>query len=296
MARLNITNFNGKASRDTITFGYNVDLKSETNISTGLPTLQAQKKEEASKTKLPAVSGVDRIIEVGGNSSGFVKGAYTRVAGSDGPTKHTVELTCYYNVVQRTRELEFIGYGDWQYMGPQSFYGTVSMANYYYENFPDSGTEGYVLMADPTPQSDGSYAVYKYPYYREEKYEWPEWTDNWIIISSNESVTQTVGTYYKSPAKFDFMDCVSGKQWRVDAGINSLITNINSFPDYATQWKAWKDQPNLSSPCPSFDSPLSANNLNSIYAYVGKTGNFNPGDPISAAMFNGLADVINNDA
>ena len=293
MAKLTTSGFNPKAFRNTITFSYSVALKSETNINTGISTLQAQKKEVASTTQSRTVSGVDSAIG-GNNSSGFVKGTYTRVAGSDGPTKHTVELTCYYNVVQRTRELEFIGYGDWQYMGPQSFYGTVSIANYFQENFPDSGTEGYVLMADPTPQSDGSYAVYKYPYYREEKYEWPEWTDNWIIVLENESVTQTVGTYYKSPAQFNFENCVSGKQWRVDAGINSLIRNINSFPDYATQWKAWKNQPNPSSPCPSFDSPLSADNLNSIYTYVGKTGNFNSGDPISAAMFNDLADAINN--
>lgn len=295
MARLNISNFNGKASRDTITFGYNVDLKPETYISTGSSILQAQKKEEASKTKLPAVSGVDRIIEVGGNSSGFVKGAYTRVAGSDGPTKHTVELTCYYNVMQRTREW-VVEYGEWQPVGLPFFDGTVSTANYRDTYFPDDGTYGYVLEGESTPQSDGSYRVYKQEWYREKTEGWPEWTDNWIIVSENESVTQTVGTYYKSPAKFDFKNCERGKQWRVDAGINSLITNINSFPDYATQWKAWKDQPNLSSPCPSFDSPLSANNLNSIYAYVRKTGNFNPGDPISAAMFNSLADVINNDA
>lgn len=119
---------------------------------------------------------------------------------------------------------------------------------------------------------------------------------DWILYNENQfTITKTL-TYYKSPEKFNFENCVSGKQWRVDSGINSLIRNINSFPAYATQWKAWKDQPNLSSPCPNFDSPLSANNLNSIYAYVGKTGNFNPGDPISAAMFNDLADVINNDA
>ncbi len=293
MAKLTISGFNPKASRNTITFSYSVALKSETNINTGIPTLQAQKKEVASTTKSPTVSGVDSATGGSSNSSGSIKGTYTRVAGSDGPTKYTIELTCYYNVVQRTRELEFIGYGDWQYMGPQSFYGTVSMANYYYENFPDSGTEGYVLIGDSTPQSDGSYAVYKYPYYREEQYEWPEWTDNWIIVSSNESVTQTVGTYYKSPAKFDFENCVSGRQWRVDDGINSLITNINSFSAYATQWKAWKYQSNPSSSCPNFDSPLSADNLNDIYDYVERTEEFKPGDPISAAMFNNLADAIN---
>lgn len=294
MAKLTTSGFNPKASRDTITFSYSVALKPETYISTGIPTLQAQKKEVASTTQSRTVSGVDSATG-GNNSSGFVKGAYTRVAGSDGPTKHTVELTCYYNVVQRTRE-KVIEYGEWQPVGLPFFDGTVSTANYRDTYFPDDGTYGYVLEGESTPQSDGSYRVQKQEWYREKTEVWPEWTDNWSIVLENESVTQTVGTYYKSPKKFNFENCVSRKQWRVDAGINSLITNINSFPDYATQWKAWKNQPNPSSPCPSFDSPLSANNLNSIYAYVGKTGNFNPGDPISAAMFNGLADVINNDA
>ena len=117
---------------------------------------------------------------------------------------------------------------------------------------------------------------------------------DWILYNENQFTITKTFTYYKSPAQFDFMDCVSGKQWRVDAGINSLITNINSFPDYATQWKAWKDQPNLSSPCPNFDSPLSANNLNQIYTYVEQPGNFKSGDPISADMFTDLADAINN--
>lgn len=295
MAKLTISNFNGKASRNTITFGYSVALKSETNINTGISTLQAQKKEVASTTKLPTVSGVDSATGGSSNSSGSIKGTYTRVAGSDGPTKYTVELTCYYNVVQRTRELEFVGYSDWQEIaGPPSFYGTVSTANYYEVYYPDSGVEGgYILRGDSTPQSDGSYAVYKYPCRREEQYEWPEWTDNWIIVSENENVTQTVGTYYKSPKAFDFTNCERGRQWRVDFGINSLIRNINSFPAYATQWKAWKYQLNPSSSCPNFDSPLSADNLNDIYTYVEQTGNFSSGDPVSAAMFNNLADAIN---
>lgn len=115
---------------------------------------------------------------------------------------------------------------------------------------------------------------------------------DWILYNENQFTITKTFTYYKSPATFNFENCESGKQWRVDYGINSLITNINSFPAYATQWKAWKYQSNPSS-CPSFDSPLSANNLNQIYTYVGLTGNFSSGDPISADMFKGLANAIN---
>lgn len=148
----------------------------------------------------------------------------------------------------------------------------------------------YELCYEKLSGESGGYLYWHEIYELIDLYEW-EKKDNekWL------TTTHTVGTYYKSPAAFNFANCERGQKWRVDDGIDSLITNINSFPAYATQWKAWKHQSNPSS-CPSFDSPLSANNLNSIYAYVGKTGNFNPGDPISAAMFNGLADVINNDA
>lgn len=117
---------------------------------------------------------------------------------------------------------------------------------------------------------------------------------DWILYDENQYTITKTFTYYKSPAIFNFANCESGNQWRVDYGINSLIININSFPAYATQWKAWKNQSNPSSPCPSFDSPLSANNLNQIYTYVGLTGNFSSGDPISADMFKGLANAINN--
>lgn len=286
MAKLTTSNFNGKASRNTIEFDYSVDLKpleTNINIDSSLTVWEIQEKEVASKF---TVSGVD-YATVGDDLSGSVTGTYTRVAGSDGPTKHTVEFTCYYNVMQRMRK-EVVEY-EWQPVGLPFFDGTVSTANYRDAYFPDDGTEGYVLIGDSTPQSDGSYAVYKQLYEKKAKYSWSDWTD-WSI--SPKSVTQTVGTYYKSPAKFDFMNCERGKQWRVDAGIDSLIENINSFSAYATQWKAWKYQLNPSS-CPRFNSPLSANNLNSIYAYIGQSGNFNPGDPISADMFNNLAKAIN---
>lgn len=116
---------------------------------------------------------------------------------------------------------------------------------------------------------------------------------DWILYNENQYTITKTFIYYKSPAIFNFANCESGNQWRVDYGINSLIININSFPAYATQWKAWKNQSNPSSSCPSFDSPLSANNLNQIYTYVGLTGNFSSGDPISADMFKGLANAIN---
>lgn len=292
MATLTISNFNGKASRNTITFSYSVNLKPATDISTGLSTLQAQEKEVASTTQSRTVSGVDSVTG-GNNLSGSVTGTYTRVAGSDGPTKHTVELTCYYDVMQRTRSWEFVGYGQWQQsVGPPSMVGTIPIANYYYEYLPSNGTSGYILVGDSIPQSDGSYRVYQYPFYREKEYDWSAWT-SWSIVSS-KSVTQTAGTYYKSPANFTFNNCSSGQKWKVNDGLQSLITNIYDFTDYATQWRYWMEQSNLSGPCPAWaKSSLTANNLNSIHDYVVTGKTYSSKQIVSADMFNSLATKIN---
>lgn len=98
---------------------------------------------------------------------------------------------------------------------------------------------------------------------------------------------------FPRPAEFTFINCSSGNQWELDKGINSLITNIEEFSDYATQWKAWKEQ-YTASICPQFDSPISAGQLNNIYIYVGSTSRYKTGDQVSAAMFNNLASIINS--
>lgn len=98
---------------------------------------------------------------------------------------------------------------------------------------------------------------------------------------------------YPRPANFTFNNCESGKQWKVDEGINSLITNIQDFYLYATQWKSWKQQ-SAANQCSQFDSPISAARMNEISNYVGASGSYSQGDKVSAAMFNNLASAINN--
>lgn len=288
MATLTISNFNGKASRNTITFSYSVDLKPATDISTGSSTLQIQEKEAASTTQSRTVSGVDSATG-GNNSSGSVTGTYTRVAGSDGPTKHTVTLTCYYNVMQRSRSW-ITQYGSWTITGPQQYAGTSPS---YQDPFiqQTSATTGYyyVFQWNATIQL---YEVYIYPIYRQDLSDWSAWT-SWSTVSS-KSVTQTAGTYYKSPANFTFNNCSSGQKWKVNDGLQSLITNIYDFTDYATQWRYWMEQSNLSGPCPAWaKGPLTANNLNSIHDYVVTGKTYSSKQTVSADMFNSLATKIN---
>ena len=287
MATLTISNFNGKASRNTITFSYSVDLKPATNVYSS-STLQIEQKETAGTTSR-SVSGVDSATG-GNNNSGTVTGTYTRVNGTDGPTAHTVTLTCYYNVLQRSRQWE-PAYGSWQQYGPPAVYmnGSGYFAPFTSQITTTSGYYYYPVYNSTTQVYD----AYRIPVYRQDLSDWGSWT-SWEAVSSNNTLTQTVGTYYKSPASFTFNNCSSGQQWKVNDGLQSLITNIYDFPDYATQWRYWIEQSNLSGPCPIWTKgSLTASNLNSIHDYVVTGKTYSSKQIVSADMFNSLATKIN---
>ena len=266
--------------KKTVSVQYTVE-KNEINANLNQPDAVGQKKRTETIDSI-TLSG-DGLIDPQSTTdlSGIVKSDYLRIdMDSNSAQSARLQLVLTYTV--KEYEAFFDSYnGDLLYETVKEEAESIEglgdrVINGEFHNFQFESIEsgGYRYW----------YEVYKIIYIQD-----------WILYNENQFTITKTFTYYKSPATFNFANCERGNQWRVDAGINSLITNINSFPAYATQWKAWKYQSNPSH-CPSFDSPLSANNLNSIYAYVGKTGNFNPGDPISAAMFNGLADVINNDA
>lgn len=103
-------------------------------------------------------------------------------------------------------------------------------------------------------------------------------------------------TFYPHPAEFTFTGCTSGARWKIDDGLDSLITNIEEFQPRAQQWKSWKNQ-SAAGTCPSFansEGYLAASSMNSVYNYVGKGTPWKVGDEISAAMFNDLATAINS--
>ena len=127
-------------------------------------------------------------------------------------------------------------------------------------------------------------------------YPWQNDSEGWL-----EGRDELSFSFYTHPKEFIFNNCESNKQWQVDKGINSLLTNMLEFQGYATQWKYWKIQNDTKTfgnvaidPCPNWDSPLSANRLTSIYNYLGNSTTYVSGTKISAAMFNNLAALINN--
>ena len=265
--------------KKTVSVQYTVE-KNEINANLNQPDAVGQKKRTETINSI-TLSG-DGLIDPQSTTdlSGIVKSDYLRIdMDSNSAQSARLQLVLTYTVK------EYEAFFD-SYKG-ELLYETVKEEAESIEGLGDRViNDEFHEFQFELSESGGYrywYRVYKIIYIQD-----------WILYNENQFTITKTFIYYKSPAAFSFENCVSGKQWRVDSGINSLIRNINSFPAYATQWKAWKDQPNLSSPCPNFDSPLSANNLNQIYTYVEQPGNFKSGDPISAAMFNDLADAINN--
>lgn len=132
---------------------------------------------------------------------------------------------------------------------------------------------------------------------------------SWATKSKDEGIQTSTGqiNFYPHPAKFTFNNCIPGEPWKIEDGINSLITNITDFQGQAQQRKNWKYQSSQAK-CPSFfndDNIMTRNQMNAVYRYVKETSgnveefekedkNRNPiYHPISAKMFNDLADIIN---
>lgn len=134
---------------------------------------------------------------------------------------------------------------------------------------------------------DAEKTIYIYDIYTRET-SYTDWTEYTFLNDSK--------SFYPRQKNFTFNNCSSGRQWLVESGINSLITNIESFKYYATQWRAWKNQGTSSGACPSFfsNNTLTATQLNSVYRYVKGTQPWSAGQEVSAAMFNDLATTINN--
>lgn len=128
-------------------------------------------------------------------------------------------------------------------------------------------------------------------YYYEDQYQVVE-----IKWSSEEekTISKTID-FYPAPPEFTFNNCSSGAKWRVDSGISSLITNINDFAKYATQWKKWKNQSSQGA-CPGFASggKITAASLNSVHKYVETGKSYSQGAKVAADMFNSLATKINS--
>lgn len=135
---------------------------------------------------------------------------------------------------------------------------------------------------------DTSYKVYDWEEYLQIETLTIDW-DSWTPEYTKEDMSVD---FYPRPKEFYFINCEPGKQWRVDLGLQTLITNIYEFQEYANQWQAWKKQEEYSN-TPSFDSPLSAANINSIYSSLGHSGGYSSGNEVRASIFKGLESIIN---
>ena len=202
---------------------------------------------------------------------------YTR--GGEGTTQYKITGILSYIKINKEwqrefqyRDFEIYDYAEYGYGVYEKVSGSSITVYEYYERREDAlGNYTYVY-----------YVEYYRLVYKE--------TDR------EESEVSKSFNFYPHPTEFKFTGCTSGASWKIDDGLDSLITNIEKFQPQAQQWKSWKNQ-SAAGTCPSFansEGYLAASSMNSVYNYVGKGTPWKVGDEISAAMFNDLATAINS--
>lgn len=207
--------------------------------------------------------------------------SYTRGGGGNDTYSLTAVLKTEYTITEYGWKLEKTSYKTFETDQGRS-----------YSNFTKTSKTEYEFME----KDESGYA------YRVLEYSWAV-TDKDTDIQTSTSYVN----FYPHPAKFAFNNCIPGEPWKIEDGINSLITNITEFQGQAQQRKNWKYQSSQAK-CPSFfnsDNIMTRNQMNAVYRYVKETGSnveeFKKEDkkgnriyhPISAKMFNDLADIIN---
>ncbi len=123
----------------------------------------------------------------------------------------------------------------------------------------------------------------------------PIYSYYWGLSSSNNSVSSTKYTCYGKPDPWAFAYSNNDYTWVVDKGIQTLITNITSFPAAAKKYKQWEKQ-SAQDDCNSLfsNNELSASKINSALEYTtGTKGTYKAGDDVSKAIFNSLQSKIN---
>ena len=123
----------------------------------------------------------------------------------------------------------------------------------------------------------------------------PIYSYSWASIDSY-STTSSTYTRYGKPAKWSFVYSNTNYTWIVDKGIQTLITNITSFPSAAKKYKQWEKQ-SAQLDCNSLfnsNNELSASQINKAIEYLtGTLGTYKAGDDVSKAIFNTLQSKLN---
>lgn len=277
-----ITSSITSVSSNSVKVSYTIT-KNELNANLASPTAYPQQKRKETLSTVSISGNQSLSASTSASISGTVTGSYTRTT----PTSHTLNperittklsysYTVYSSAYNESAHHTIPGFtvdGILNYLG-QVIYYSGQYCVCIYGGQSGTAADGTVL-----------HALWLCPLY-------------WSYDPSQNNVpataTSNAGSYYKRPSSFTFNNCSSGKQWQVDLGLQSLITNIYDFPYYATHWKAWKNQNSTSGSCPNFSKgDLTASNLNSIYYYVNSTNPYSTGNEVAASMFNNLASAIN---
>ena len=114
--------------------------------------------------------------------------------------------------------------------------------------------------------------------------------------SAATTISSTTVTKYAKPDVWTFSYNNTSLTWVVDKGIQTLITNITSFPSAAKRFLKWKQQTGSPTNVPDslFDSnnELSASKINTAYSYLGGNASYSAGDDVSKAIFTGLENLL----
>ena len=294
MATLTTTDFKGGLDRGKVSFQYTLTLQSET-LTSQSNTTKVWRREVAgtSSKKASGVNSISGDTEAS-SLSGTITGTYTPVSLSATSNTATIVLTAYYTIQEKRSEYKKIKDGYWGADQTISSGTTTEQIPPIYPSYAYT-SDGYIKYSyQYIPYGNQYFVITHIQEWIDPVYDWV--TGDYVNVSgsTNLSITSTVGTYYKSPTTFTFHNCQTNRKWQIDKGLDDLIDNITDFQTAATQWRQWKDQHDLSGPCPPWGSgPLTAASLQKIHDYVltGKT--YSKGQIVAADMFNSLATKIN---
>jgi hypothetical protein len=109
-----------------------------------------------------------------------------------------------------------IGYYNWTLISSRSYTNKTSVPD---DVIKDTYKYEYEIDKRWTEKGETYYNYTRYYYETEKKY----------TATGLSTSTSTTLNFYPHPAIFTFANCASGKTWKIEDGLDSLITNINDF-------------------------------------------------------------------
>lgn len=116
------------------------------------------------------------------------------------------------------------------------------------------------------------------------------WTD-WYTSSTYSNI---ITVYTKPSGNFSF-GLTEGYKWNINKALTTE-GKVAEFNTVAGKYLSWKNQSSSVIGTQLATGKLTANNLNGVYAALGKSTNYKSGEKISYTMFKGLEDIINGNS